>query len=67
MLDKLDERLMQARARIRSKQKLESMLRQAQNVLQEEKSKCSTLKGRLADEKADVDKLEGLSLTVLFY
>ena len=67
MLDKLDERLMQVKARIRSKQKLESMLRQAQHVVQEEQSKCSTLKGRLADEKADVDKLEGLSLTGLFY
>ena len=67
MLAKLDERLMQVKARIRSKQKLESMLRQAQKVLQEEKTKCSTLKGTLADEKSDVDKLEGLSLTGLFY
>ena len=67
MLAKLDERLMQVKVRVRSKQKLESMLRQAQNVLQEEKSKCSTLKGSLVDEKSDVDKLEGLSLTGLFY
>ena len=67
MLDKLDERLMQAKRQLRSKQKLESMMRQAKQVVREEQSKCSDLKDKLANEKADVDKLEGLSLTRLFY
>ena len=67
MLHKIDDQLMESKARIRSKQKLEAMLRQAQHALQEEQSKCSVLKDRLGQEKADVDKLEGLSLTGLFY
>lgn len=67
MLDKLNERLMQAKARTRSKHKLESMLRQAKYAGQEEQAKCSVLKDILAVEKADVDKLDGLSLTGLFY
>ena len=67
MLDKLDERLMQVKARIRSKQKLESMLRKARIIFQEQKSICTTLRVLLSDEQADVDKLEGLSLTGLFY
>ena len=67
MLDNLDERLMQAKARVRSKHKLESMLGQTQKVVREEQSKCSNLKVKLAEEKADADKLDELSLTGLFY
>jgi hypothetical protein len=67
MLDRLDERLMRAKQQVRAKQKLESMLRQARNNVGHEHSRCSTLKELLAAEKADVDKLEGLSLTGLFY
>jgi chromosome segregation ATPase len=67
MLDNLDERVMQAKARVRSKQKLESMLRQAQHVVHEEQSNRSVLQEKLADEKADVDELDRMSLTGLFY
>ena len=67
MLDKLNERLIQAKRRLRSKQKLESMLRQSQQVVREEQAKCSDRKDKLTDEKADVDRLEGLSMTGLFY
>jgi DNA repair exonuclease SbcCD ATPase subunit len=67
MLGNLDERLTQAKTQLRVKQKFESMLRQAQNVVRDERSKSSNLKEKLADEKADVDKLEKLSLTGLFY
>ena len=67
MSGNLEERLMQAKAQLRLKRKLEAMLGQAQKAVQEEQMKCSTLKELLAREKADVDKLEGLSLTGLFY
>lgn len=66
MLNKLDARLTEIKTRIRSKQKLESMLRQARAGLNEENVRCSTLKEILAKEKADVTKLEGVSLTALF-
>ncbi|HUG68502.1 MAG TPA: hypothetical protein VMM76_12185 [Pirellulaceae bacterium] len=67
MLDNLDERLMQAKASLRTKQKLEAMMRQAQSVVRQERAKSSILKDTLANEKTDVDKLEGLSLTALFH
>ena len=67
MLDRLDQRLTEVKTRIRLKRKLESMLRQAKASSEEVRARCSTLKETLAKEKADVDKLEGLSLTGLFY
>ena len=66
MLNSLDARLTEIKTKIRSKQKLESMLRQARAGLNEEDHRCSSLKEVLAKEKADVDKLEGVSLTALF-
>ncbi len=67
MLSEINERLMEAKERVRSARKLEAMLREAQQSLPAEQNKCSTLRERLASEKSDVDKLEGLSLTGLFY
>jgi hypothetical protein len=67
MLTEINDRLMQTKERLRSKRKLEAMLSQAQLTLHEEQGKSSKLKDRLVSEKADVDKLEGLSLTGLFY
>jgi chromosome segregation ATPase len=67
MLDELNRRLIQTKERLRSKQKLEAMLAQVQTNLRQAKQRSTTLTERLASEKADVDKLEGLSLTGLFY
>lgn len=66
MMSNFDARLTEIKTNIRSKQKLESMLRQARTATQEERTRCKTLEERLASEKADVDKLEGVSLTALF-
>ena len=67
MLDELNRRLMQTKERLRSKQKLDAMLAQVQTNLRESQYASSQLKERLASEKADVDKLESLSLTGMFY
>jgi hypothetical protein len=67
MFDKLNRRLMQTKERLRSKQKLEAMLAQVQASLRESQHGSSELRERLASEKADVDKLESLSLTGMFY
>jgi hypothetical protein len=67
MFTEINDRLMQTKERLRSKRKLEAMLSHAQLALREEQDKSSKVKDRLVSEKADVDKLEGLSLTGLFY
>ncbi|MDJ0708309.1 MAG: hypothetical protein QNJ46_33985 [Leptolyngbyaceae cyanobacterium MO_188.B28] len=67
MLSKINEKLMQVKARVLSGRKLKAMLREAQQFLHDEYNKCSLLRERLASEKSDVDKIEGLSLTALFY
>jgi hypothetical protein len=67
MFDELNLRLTQTKERIRSKQKLEAMLAQVQATLRQTEARSSELKGRLANEKADVEKLESLSLTGMFY
>lgn len=67
MLDELDNRLMQTREQLRNKQKLEAMMRQAQQTAETARSRCSELKKVLASEQADVEKLEGLTLTGLFH
>ena len=66
MMNNFDARLTEIKTNLRSKQKLESMLRQARTATREERTRCKTLKEVLASEKADVDKLEGVSLTALF-
>ncbi|QDT59481.1 hypothetical protein SV7mr_19880 [Stieleria bergensis] len=43
------------------------MLRESQKILKQEQRNCSRHDQILSSEKADVDKLEGLSLTGLFY
>lgn len=67
MTERLDVRLMKASERIRLKRKLEAMLRQTHAHSQIQRSKRSALKARLEEEKSDVEKLEGLGLTALFY
>lgn len=67
VLPQTNEKLSQAKERVRAKRKLEAMLAEAQRQVQEEQQRCSTHKQRLGSEQADVDKLEGYSLTALFY
>ncbi len=67
MLDQVNERLVRAKERIRAKRKLEAMLRQTQQHLHDAEQTCASHRQRLEAEKADVDKLEGLGLTALFY
>jgi DNA repair exonuclease SbcCD ATPase subunit len=46
---------------------MESTLRQAQRLLEQEESACAAFKASLENERDDVQKLEGLSFTGLFY
>ncbi len=67
MSELLDQRLMQSQERMRSKQKLKAMLKQARNTLYADASRCRELQERLDAERNDVEMLEGTSLTGLFY
>lgn len=67
MPDSLDQQLMRARERLRTKQKLDAMLTEAQNALYRDASRCRAYQEQLAAEQRDVDRLEATSLTGLFY
>jgi hypothetical protein len=67
MWSEINERLMQAKERVRSGRKLEAMLRETRQILHDEQNKCSMMRQRLESEESDVNKLEGLSLTGLFH
>lgn len=66
MLGDIHDRLMQAKERLRSKRKLTAMLCEAQATLDEDQRKCGQYEQRLATEKADVERLEGIGLTGRF-
>lgn len=63
----INERLMQAKERVRSARKLGARLRKTRQFLHIEQNKCSAQRQQLEREKSDLDKLEGLSLTALFH
>ncbi|TWU49229.1 hypothetical protein [Rubripirellula reticaptiva] len=67
MLNELNQRLATTKANYRRKGKLDSQLRAAQHALDDAKRQQANLKNILAKEQADVDALEGLSLTALFH
>jgi hypothetical protein len=67
MLSQITEKLLQARERLRARRKLEAMRAEARDLLEQEQRKRYAHERRLAAEKADVDKLEGFSLTGMFY
>lgn len=67
MIEKLDTELKQVNEKIRRKQKLESMLRESRQLLTTQVRNKAIFKLRLGTEKKDVAKLEGISLTGLFY
>jgi hypothetical protein len=65
MLDQINAELLGAKEQVRAKRKLEAMLRETQQVLDDAHQRCNAHRRRLEAEKADVDKLEGLGLTAL--
>lgn len=67
MPNDLNERLAIAKANFRQRDKLRSMLRSAQDSLANATSDRARLKELLAKEQADVDALEGISITALFH
>jgi hypothetical protein len=62
-----DDVLIEARERIRAKQKLVSSVRKARQSLASEKTRSAELGAVLKKEEADVRRLEGLSLTAMFH
>jgi hypothetical protein len=62
-----DDILLEARERVRAKQKLESSVREARQSLAAERGRLAELGAALKKEEADVRKLEGLSLTAMFH
>jgi len=67
MLEKLSTRLTEIVEQKRLKKKLEQNLSSVQNELKEKTTLLESLRIRLEKEKVDVEKLEGTSLTGLFY
>ena len=67
MSSDIHQRLMEAAERVRSARKLHVMLAEAQRILRDETEKNERLREQFASEESDVKKLEGLSLTHIFY
>ncbi|MCA8997745.1 MAG: hypothetical protein KDA80_12190 [Planctomycetaceae bacterium] len=67
MLDDIHRQLLLVKERLREKEKLESMLKESRAMLAQETQKCQRHEQILNEEKVDVDHLEGLSLTGIFY
>ena len=67
MFEQVNAEIRRVSERVRAKRKLEAMLREAEQVLCEAHKQCNLHRRRLEQEKADVDKLNSLSLTALFY
>ncbi|MCT8138076.1 hypothetical protein H1D32_10095 [Anaerobacillus sp. CMMVII] len=67
MFTDLNKDLEEIKERQWKKRKYEEHLTRAKNYLQEEKRKAETLKSQLMKEKKDVDKLERVSLSNIFY
>jgi len=63
----LNQRLADAKERLIRKQKLQRHLASAQKSLEQEQIRLARLDAKLQSEDLDVKKLEGLSLTSLFY
>jgi hypothetical protein len=67
MLNDLNRQLSEMRKQVRAKRKLEAMLGQVEQTLLALRHDRAELRKRLSAEKADVDKLESISLTSLFH
>jgi chromosome segregation ATPase len=67
MLEEINSRLVQVIEQKRLKDKLASDLRAVEREYHDQAARLETLAAQLSKEKVDVDKLERLSLTALFY
>jgi hypothetical protein len=67
MLEELNTELVEIKEKLRTRQKLFGDLDRTQTMLSEQESKLAELGANLQKEGADVEKLEGLSLTGLFH
>jgi len=67
MLEELNKQLVEVKEKMRIRQKLQGDLIQIQQILSEERARLKQLEAELKKEGADVEKLEELSLTGLFY
>jgi hypothetical protein len=67
MMDDLSQRIADAKDRLRTKQKLAAMISRADEARDLESSRSRQLKGQLDKEKADVDRLEGMSLAAMLH
>jgi hypothetical protein len=67
MPEEIDRCLFESREKLRAKQKLESVLREAWKSLAGERERLGELGAALKKEEADVRRLEGLSLTAMFH
>jgi hypothetical protein len=67
MLDELNSQLIEVKQKLRIRAKLTDDLGRTQNMLSEQTSRLAELEIIVKKEGADVEKLEGLSLTGLFH
>ena len=67
MFSDINERIQETKDQLRRKQKYEEHLHRITEYLKEEKAKRDQLKVQLEKEKQDVARLEGFSLTNIFY
>ena len=66
LLRQLSHEITEVRHKLRTKKELESSLARAQKSLQNQRRRLWDLENRLAEESADVEALERLSLRGLF-
>lgn len=67
MLEDMNARLMELQERIQEGHKIRRRLEDAEKNYSQLQDRIAELRNRLEKEKRDVDKLEGMSLTGLFY
>jgi hypothetical protein len=67
MLEELNRELVEIKEKLRIRQKLVNDLDRTKNMLGEQRSRLAELAATLQKEGADVEKLEGLSLTGVFH
>ena len=66
-MQEISEKILAAVQKIRRKQKLTADLQNVREKLAREKSRYEKLQRQLQKEDSDVKKLEGISITALFY
>lgn len=67
MFKELNEQLIEIKEKLRAKQRLESILLRARGNLAQERARLEKLEADLKKEGSDVEKLEGVSLSGMFY